>query len=139
MPTTTWANSTSTRENLLRRFRISNTRRTFDPSSYDNGYDLAMAYLLTGQTVPGASARSKPAETERYCRTAQPARPDRREGRQVRGLRSNEFETAAHRIRAKAISSIGPANCCCTARSSRPFEVFQTSRPSAIRIRREWR
>lgn len=46
-----------------------------NPSAYDNGYDLAMADLLTGRLGEGGG-RPKLDANQEHRRTAQPARPD---------------------------------------------------------------
>ena len=45
MPITTWVNSTSAWENFPTPCHFSSRRSDINPSSYDNGYDLSLAYL----------------------------------------------------------------------------------------------
>ncbi len=48
-PITIWASFISSPERSQRRVPLLERAQQIDPSSYDNGYDLAMADLLTGQ------------------------------------------------------------------------------------------
>ena len=69
-PTTIWARCMSGQDKLAKAAPYLEKAQQIDPSSYDNGYDLALAYVLTGRLGGRTATGSGAFETEKYRRAA---------------------------------------------------------------------
>ena len=97
-----------------------------DPSSYDNGYDLALAYVLTGRL---ADARQLVQDLLKLKNTAELhnllGEIEEKDGKFVAA--ANEYETAAHmRPEREQPVRLGQRTCCCTAPWDPRLKSFST-------------
>jgi hypothetical protein len=105
-----------------------------NPSSYDNGYDLALAYFLTARL-----ADARKAGAEHLCQPRTPASCITCSARSKRKTKNSSPRSTSLRppltwTPARTTSSIGEASCFSTEPMNRPSKSSR-KRPGVIRIR----